>query len=102
MSMACGQGSTIKGIPDNVRDYIQLVGNRADVKFDTLSRKKIPQELYDNEGVLISFMLHSYASISLRTHAHSRNRRHVEQCHQENSRWRWENLQTQKIKATRE
>lgn len=50
MSMACGQGSTIKGIPDNVRDYIQLVGNRADVKFDTLSRKKIPQELYDNEG----------------------------------------------------
>jgi len=49
MSMACGQGSTIKGIPDNVRDYIQLVGNRADVKFDTLSRKKIPQELYDNE-----------------------------------------------------
>ena len=62
MSMACGQGSTIKGIPDNVRDYIQLVGNRADVKFDTLSRKKIPQELYDNEGVLISFMLHSYFS----------------------------------------
>ena len=52
MSMACGQGSTIKGIPDNVRDYIQLVGNRADVKFDTLSRKKIPQELYDNEGIL--------------------------------------------------
>lgn len=50
MSMACGQGSTIKGIPDNVREHIQLVGNRADVKFDTLSRKKIPQELYDNEG----------------------------------------------------
>jgi len=47
--VACGQGSTIKGIPDNVRDYIELVGNRADVKFDTLSRKKIPQELYDNE-----------------------------------------------------
>ena len=76
--MACGQGSTIKGIPDNVRDYIeagsenltcypwvwilffestlQLVGNRADVKFDTLSRKKIPQELYDNEGCSSDFI----------------------------------------------
>ena len=48
--MACGQGSTIKGIPDNVREHITIVGSRADVKFDTLSRKKIPQELYDNEG----------------------------------------------------
>ena len=48
--MACGQGSTIKGIPDNVREHITIVGARADVKFDTLSRKKIPQELYDNEG----------------------------------------------------
>ena len=57
--MACGQGSTIKGIPDNVREHITIVGARADVKFDTLSRKKIPQELYDNEGKRIIHRVNS-------------------------------------------
>ena len=48
--MAVGPGSTIKGIPEDVRNYINIVGNSANVKFDTLSRKKIPAEIYDNEG----------------------------------------------------
>ena len=48
--MAVGPGSTIKGIPEDVRNYINIVGNSATIKFDTLSRKKIPAEIYDNEG----------------------------------------------------
>jgi len=47
--VAVGPGSTIKGIPEDVRNYINIVGNSANVKFDTLSRKKIPAEIYDNE-----------------------------------------------------
>ena len=51
--MAVGPGSTINGIPEDVRNYIHIVGNSASVKFDTLSRKKIPAEIYDNDGKYI-------------------------------------------------
>ena len=48
--MAVGPGSTIKGIPEDVRNFINIMGNSASVKFDTMSKKKIPAEIYDNEG----------------------------------------------------
>ena len=102
--MACGQGSTIKGIPDNVREHITIVGSRADVKFDTLSRKKIPQELYDNEGkdkrtVITRSAVHGpWLTGYFRAHANVGSCGHAKQYYQKDSGWYWESTTSKKIK----